>query len=120
MLDQAAKNEQAMDLLLNGEFISTDFHEVKSRCEKGISSLEKKLPDIIHASRIIDCVPFDDLSCFSRSIASDFVRNSSISAITQGGYLIVCPFVVNSLCEINRFSRFEVVTNVNLVESLGE
>jgi site-specific DNA recombinase len=48
------KTEQARDFLLNGEFTSTDFQAVKSKCEKEISFLEKKLPDIIHTSRMID------------------------------------------------------------------
>lgn len=48
------KIEQARDFLITGAFTNTDFQAVKAKCEKEISTLEKKLPDIIHTSRIID------------------------------------------------------------------
>ena len=48
------KVAQARDLLMDGTFTNADFQEVKSRCEKGINSLEKKLPDIIQTAKTVD------------------------------------------------------------------
>ena len=39
---------------MDGSFTNADFQEVKSRCEKEINSLEKKLPDIIQATKMVD------------------------------------------------------------------
>jgi len=48
------KVEQARDMFMAGDFNSTDFQAVKAKCEKEINSLEKKLPDIIQTTRIVD------------------------------------------------------------------
>ncbi len=44
-------------------------------------------------------LPFADLSCFSRLIASVLDRNSSVWIILHGLYFLVYPFSLNELCE---------------------
>jgi len=48
------KIDQARELYISGEFTNTDFQAVKTKSEKEINSLEKKLPDIFQSSRIVD------------------------------------------------------------------
>ncbi len=49
-----AKIDQAREMFMAGDFNNADFHAVKSKCENEITSLEKKLPDIIQTSRVVD------------------------------------------------------------------
>ncbi|GAA4801227.1 hypothetical protein GCM10023231_32490 [Olivibacter ginsenosidimutans] len=47
------KIDLARDSFLSGDFDSADFHAVKSKCEKKITSFEKKLLDILQTSRSV-------------------------------------------------------------------
>ena len=48
------KIDQARELYMSGEFTGMDFQAVKTKSEKEINSLEKKLPDIMQSSRVVD------------------------------------------------------------------
>ncbi|WP_121201809.1 recombinase family protein [Mucilaginibacter gracilis] len=49
-----ARITQARDHFMAGEFTHADFQAVKSQCETEINSLEKKLPDIILSTKMVD------------------------------------------------------------------
>ncbi|MEO3405519.1 recombinase family protein [Mucilaginibacter sp. CAU 1740] len=48
------KIDRARELLISGEFTGADFQAIKSKCEKDITSLESKLPDIAQNSRLVE------------------------------------------------------------------
>ena len=49
-----ARITQARDHFMAGEFTHADFQAVKNQCEIEINSLEKKLPDIILSTKMVD------------------------------------------------------------------